>query len=116
MTETTFGELLDAARALPLRTEPLPLDTMPRYCISRLPGDESPILIVLGESGYYPLRRHSGGFWLLAGETPESWNAARGITACHAEAMQMGSMFGWDVPGADPTTWAEHQEKLGAAQ
>lgn len=29
-------------------------------------------------------------------------NTRAGVTPAQAEAMQIGSMFGWEVPGADP--------------
>lgn len=49
------------------------------------------------------VKRGEVGFWPMAHvEDPEAWNAERGITAAQAEAMRMGSHFGFDVPGADP--------------
>lgn len=35
-------------------------------------------------------------------------NADRGITKAQARAMEAGSMFGWDVPGADPRNYDEN--------
>lgn len=33
-------------------------------------------------------------------------NAQAGVTDAQIEAMQVGSMFGWHVPGADPDQYA----------
>ena len=53
------------------------------------------IAIKRGESGFYPI---------YTGATADSLNEGEGITPVMREAMLWGSMFGWDTPGADPTT------------
>lgn len=50
-------------------------------------------LIKYGESGYYPT-----GY---TGDAME-YNKLIGVEEYVSEAMVCGSMFGWDVPGADP--------------
>ena len=35
-------------------------------------------------------------------------------TADQIEAMMVGSMFGWGVPGADPDMYAEHRRQRAA--
>lgn len=37
-----------------------------------------------------------------SGRDADAFNARHGITAAQVEAMMIGSVFGWDVPGADP--------------
>lgn len=53
------------------------------------------IAIKRGETGFYPI---------YTGATADSLNEDEGITPEMREAMLWGSMFGWDTPGADPTT------------
>lgn len=60
-------------------------------------------LIKRGESGYYltdydtPKTSEQ-----LARETVNHINARLGVTPAQAIAMEIGSMCGWHVPGADP--------------
>lgn len=51
------------------------------------------IVIKRGESGYYPINTK-----LSAKEL----NEAAGVSPQQREAMLTGSMFGWNVPAADP--------------
>jgi len=74
------------------------LAKLPAKCAQRLPGPEVPILIVAGEKGYHPL---SAAFDV------DDWNERHGVTPAQAEAMLIGSMFGWEVPGADPDSYPE---------
>ena len=77
-------------------------DKLPKIAASRLLTDGSAILIRRGESGYYP-----------AGDIdPTHFNTQRGITPAQVAAMEIGSMFGWEVPGADPDE--KHNAKLTA--
>jgi len=65
---------------------------LPDLCASRLPTDNTPILIKRGQMGYYPAPNID----------PDEFNAERGITDAQKQAMEAGSMFGWHVPGANP--------------
>lgn len=71
----------------------LVLADLPELCAHRLPGTNEPILIKRGSMGYWP--RH-GSFDV------DAFNEHHGITPAQAEAMLVGSMFGFDCPGADP--------------
>jgi len=73
-------------------------DRLPRECAARLAMDDSPILIKRGESGYFPL---------APATDVDKFNADRGITEAQVNAMEAGSMFGWECPGADPLTWTK---------
>jgi hypothetical protein len=54
----------------------------------------SPVIAVRrGERGYYPIQTTA---------TAEALNERSGVTTEQVEAMHVGSMFGWDVPGAFP--------------
>jgi hypothetical protein len=62
----------------------------------------SPVIAVKrGESGYYPI------FTPLSAD---ALNAKAGVTAPQREAMHIGSMMGWHVPGANPAV----HERLAA--
>ena len=66
---------------------------------------ETPLVIIKpGESGYYPYYpslRQKYSFDELC-EIVAKANGTRVATAAEREAALIGSMFGWDAPGADP--------------
>jgi hypothetical protein len=68
-------------------------EKLPAICAAHHPTDNSPVMIRRGETGYYPAQP-----WLNI----DAFNSARGITGAQVEAMLIGSMFGWNVPGANP--------------
>lgn len=63
---------------------------LPEKCLAKNPSDGETIIIVRGERGYHP----------FPGRDADRFNARRNITPEMVEAMLVGSMFGWDVPGA----------------
>ena len=67
------------------------MNGLPAFCMSRLHSTGEPILIKRGETGFYP-----------SDFDPDEFNESRGITPAQVAAMEMGSMFGWHVPGAKP--------------
>ena len=73
---------------------------LPDFCFANdiVEGDKI-IILKYGESGYYPSN--------YIGDAMEH-NDKIGVTKYQMEAMRVGSMFGWDVPGANP----EFQEEL----
>lgn len=84
----------DGAVSLPTRCDVLTtLQKLPQMCLTRSKETGAVIAIRRGELGYYPIETHL---------TPEEFNARRGISAEQVEAMENGSVFGWEVPGADP--------------
>lgn len=71
-------------------------DRLPEMCATHLPGTGEAIVLKRGEAGYWPL--------------PEGWtvarfNAAFEPTSAQIAAMEAGSLFGWDVPVADPANY-----------
>lgn len=68
------------------------LDKLPRMCMSRLNTTGDPIWLKRGEKGY----------WLAEGYDPDTWNKNHSVTPAQVAAMENGSMFGFDVPAADP--------------
>lgn len=68
-------------------------DKLPDVCFANHPSTGELIAIKRGESGYYPIQSR---------RTADELNAMEGVTPVQRAAMETGSMFGWDVPGADP--------------
>lgn len=71
---------------------------MPTHCYSELPSTGETIRINFLEKGYYPTE-------IPGDETVDSINKMLGVTPAQKLAMECGSMFGWDAPGADPQTY-----------
>lgn len=76
----------------------LVFEGMPSLCYVHIPG--KPVgqhigIVKRGEDGYYP----APGMTLAAAD---SKNATMEVSHAQREAMHVGSMFGWHVPGADP--------------
>lgn len=64
---------------------------LPEFAMVKPPHGE-PVLVKRGEQGYWP----SHGFDMA------EFNARHKVTVRQQSAMLMGSLFGFDVPGADP--------------
>ncbi len=79
--------------------DPLPAPGLPPLCYARHPETGATVLIVRGEAGYHPVQTFL---------TPGQLNAALAElpTPAQVQAMLVGSMFGWQVPGADPACQA----------
>mgnify|MGYP000491650338 CR=1 FL=1 len=72
------------------------LNDLPEMCMVQDIADKSKVICIKkGEQGYWPME---GWTWSAA----IRFNERQGISAAQIEAMQAGSMFGFDVPGADP--------------
>lgn len=61
------------------------------------------ILIKHGESGYHPTE----GYGARSEELVDLFNARMGITPAERAAMEFGSVFGWDIPGARAEAWTD---------
>ena len=74
---------------------------LPDICFSVLPGSGELICIKRGESGYY--RSDWSTSSREQNEELANYNNERlGVSAAQRRAMETGSMYGWQVPGADP--------------
>lgn len=71
---------------------------LPERCAAILPSSGEVIIIRRGVDGYYPYKGHRS-----AGQINELLE----VSEAQKEAMIAGSMFGWNVPGADPALQAE---------
>lgn len=79
-------------------------DDLPSQCYSTLGSTDEIIVINKGDMGYYPTsivatsKEH-------ARSIVDEYNAKLGVTRAQEEAMRIGSMFGFNVPGADPRNY-----------
>lgn len=78
------------------------LAKLPEMCATRLLSTSEPIVIKRGEVGFWPMPD---------GMTIDGINSLFGATPAQIAAMEAGSMFGWDVPGADPDRYTTSPER-----
>jgi hypothetical protein len=62
------------------------------------PTDGAIVLVRRGQIGFWPAPM------LVDTTAAELFNRRQGITPAMRQSMQIGSVFGWNVPGADPVT------------
>lgn len=85
-----------------LRDEELASKGLPEIAYIDNRSDKSPgatpvIAVKRGEPGYYPIP---------TALTADDLNTAAGVTPAQREAMHVGSLLGWHVPGAHPAAFA----------
>lgn len=85
--------------------------TLPETCYCILPGYGQLIQVQNGQQGYYPVRLFGEHVFGQAAITAMNrLNASLGVDWKIREAMQTGSMFGWDVPGVNPSAYEGLEE------
>lgn len=77
---------------------------LPDLCFSTLASTGELICIKRGESGYYPSEWNTDDP-AENKELAELNNQYLGVTNAQRQAMEVGSMVGWEVPGADPAAY-----------
>lgn len=102
-----FAERMEQCGAtfIPLRSD------LPEVCFSILPSTGDVIIIKHGESGYYRCE-YSTEDKAFNREFANDRNANLGVSKAQVEAMFAGSMYGWDVPAADPKSYDENGTPL----
>ena len=95
-----FAERMEQCGAtfIPLRSD------LPEVCFSILPSTGDAIIIKHGKSGYYRCE-YSTEDKAFNREFANDQNANLGVSKAQVEAMLAGSMYGWDVPAADPKSY-----------
>lgn len=88
-------------------------DGLPELCFSTLLTSGDLICIKRGETGYYPSEWDTGDKEQNV-ELADQLNEQLGVTMWQRKAMEVGSMCGWDVPGANPAKYLEnYNPKMG---
>lgn len=98
-----FGEFIeDCIDLTPVSEKGLPVQ-----CYGVLQSTGEVVIIKNGESGYYRTDINFGSKEENQ-ELVDEYNKRLGVTKAQAAAMMVGSMFGWNVPGADPANYDEN--------
>lgn len=93
------------------RFAPKIAEGLPELCFSTLASTGQLICIKRGESGYYPSDWDTGDKERNV-ELADELNGNLGVTPAQRQAMEIGSMAGWAVPGADPSSYEIQREEL----
>lgn len=83
---------------------------LPRQCLSTLPSTGEPILINRYEKGYHP--RASQGSPEKNRACVDRYNSMHNISKAQEAAMLAGSMFGWNIPAANPKNYDENGKMI----
>lgn len=102
-----FAEMMErnGNMVIPLRS------SLPEQCYGVLPDTGELIIVKKGESGYYRTDISMGSKEenrALA----DGYNGKLGVSKAQAAAMLAGSMFGWQVPGADPKNYDDNGQPV----
>lgn len=86
---------------------------LPETCYVIVPGNDPGNrvgIVVRGGIGYLKTSIDNPSYDpRTLSELVRSMNDEQGVTADQEEAMLVGSMIGWHVPGADPKTWEDRK-------
>ncbi|MBR3381010.1 MAG: hypothetical protein IKG72_13050 [Bacillus sp. (in: Bacteria)] len=83
------------------------MSNLPECCYS-INQTENPLTLIVikkGESGYYRTDYPNAANPEAAKEWRDEMNDRLGVTKAQRAAMEVGSMLGWDVPGANPDNY-----------
>ena len=94
------------------RFAPKVAEGLPERCFSTLAMTGQLICIKRGESGYFPSEWDTGDKERNV-ELVDELNEKLGVTPGQRQAMEIGSLVGWDAPGADPKAYEQDALQLG---
>ena len=102
-----FAEQMERCnnKVIPMRS------TLPDKCYNVLPSGDEIIIIKKGESGYYHTDKY-GHDRSDAQAIVDECNESGGVSKAQAAAMLAGSMFGWEVPAADPQNYDDQGKPI----
>lgn len=86
---------------------------LPRGCYTLLRSTKEIVIIKRGETGYYQTGIHAKSK-AEGMEIVDEYNQKLGLSKAQAAAMEAGSMFGWNVPAADPRSYDQNGKLLRA--
>ena len=87
-------------------------EDLPELCFSTLKTTGQLICIKRGETGYYPSEWDTGDKEQNV-ELANELNEKLGVSPIQRQAMEVGSMAGWGVPGADPKAYGQETFQMG---
>ena len=97
-----FAERMETNECLSI----IPLrNALPDHCFSFLESTGEIIRITKGDKGYIPTGKYAENGNPRDGV--DALNKTIGVSRAQEAAMVVGSMFGWDKPGADPARYGE---------
>lgn len=85
------------------------LAKLPEHCYSVHNVSGEVVLLKRGQTGYYPFDNQG-----YVAELVPFYNARLGVTPAETVAMEIGSMVGFGVPGADPDAHRQHAKPVPA--
>lgn len=86
-------------------------EDLPEYCYGTVPSTGELIIISRGKPGYTPASSSTTDRDENE-RLAEKFNANLGVSKAQAEAMFVGSLFGWHVPGANPANYDDNGQFL----
>lgn len=106
-----FADRLERSRCrvIPIRA------SLPNSCFSILPDSDDLIVIQQGETGY-TLAPHMKPADISNREFADMKNRLSGVSKAQEAAMLAGSMFGWQLPSADPKNYDAQGHLIACAQ
>jgi len=79
------------------------MNRLPYCCAATDHEANETVFIVRGFPGYRPMKPMNALKGVVAYEqmSAKKWNETHGVTDAQYNAMMIGSMFGWEVPGVE---------------
>lgn len=88
---------------------------LPERCYATLPSDKDQVIVIKrGEKGHFYKTDIRGNEYISGEQLAKELNDRIGVTEREAECMLIGSIFGWDVPGAKAYPGADDGETKDA--